>query len=134
MAETFGVFGYAFCDFGDDFVCVDTNGEEVSSAMVASIDNSQGSETLVTCLDEGRHGLEDGDYVSFAEVGGMPALNAAEPRPVKVTGPYTFSVTGCEGMGTHTNGGIVTQVRQPKRIALPPSSPLRGLLSPHRSA
>jgi ubiquitin-activating enzyme E1 len=110
------VFGYAFCDFGDAFVCVDTNGEEPSSAMVASIDNSQ-EETVVTCLDEARHGLEDGDYVSFTEVGGMDALNAAEARPVKVTGPYTFTVTGCCGMGKHTNGGLVHQVKQPKTIA-----------------
>lgn len=35
--------------------------------MVASIDNS-GSETVVTCLDEARHGLEDGDCVTFSEV------------------------------------------------------------------
>merc|ERR1719160_1234583 len=32
LAETFGVFGYAFCDFGEQFVCVDTNGEEAHSA------------------------------------------------------------------------------------------------------
>ena len=34
LAETFGIFGYAFCDFGEQFVCVDTNGEEAHSAMV----------------------------------------------------------------------------------------------------
>ena len=116
MAETFGVFGYTFCDFGDAFVCVDANGEEPHSAMVASIDNSN-FETVVTCLDEARHGLEDGDYVAFSEVGGMEALNGAEARPVKVTGPYTFTVTGCEAMGTHTLGGIVHQVKQPKTLA-----------------
>merc|ERR1719421_2102054 len=47
----------------------------------------------------------------------MEALNAAAPRPVKVTGPYSFTVTGCEGMGTHTIGGIVSQVKQPKQLA-----------------
>ena len=116
MAETFGVFGYAFCDFGDEFVCVDSNGEEpIAGVMVASIDNS-GAETVVTCLDETRHGFEDGDYVIFTEVGGMDALNAAEARPVKVTGPFSFTVSGCEGMGTHTTGGLVHQVKQKKII------------------
>jgi len=119
LAETFGVFGYTFCDFGDAFVCVDDNGEEPSSAMVASIDNSM-EEAVVTCLDEARHGLEDGDYVSFSEVGGMEALNSAPARPVKVTGPYAFTVTGCEGMGAHTRGGMVQQVKQPKTIAFKP--------------
>jgi len=116
LTETFGVFGYCFCDFGDGFTCVDTNGEEPSTAMVASIDNSS-AETVVTCLDEARHGLEDGDYVSFTEVGGMEALNGAAARPVKVTGPYTFTIGGCEGLGTHTHGGIVHQVKQPKTVA-----------------
>ena len=45
-------------DFGDEFVCVDSNGEEpISGVMVASIDNS-GAETVVTCLDETRHGFD----------------------------------------------------------------------------
>ena len=41
----------------------------------------------------------------------MEALNSAPPRPVRVTGPFTFTMTGCEGMGSHTLGGIVHQVR-----------------------
>ena len=30
--------------------------------------NFQESEGVVTCLDETRHGYEDGDYVTFEEV------------------------------------------------------------------
>ena len=80
LSETFGVFGYTFCDFGNGFVCVDTNGEEPTSAMVASIDNSNadmGGETLVTCLDEARHGLEDGACVPPAAA--TAAAAAAAP-------------------------------------------------------
>ena len=85
LSETFGVFGYTFCDFGDGFVCVDTNGEEPTSAMVASIDNSNadmGGETLVTCLDEARHGLEDGACV--------PPAAAATARTRSTHPPLTF--------------------------------------------
>jgi ubiquitin-activating enzyme E1 len=114
--QTFGVFGYAFCDFGDEFVCVDVNGEEPVSSMIATVDNST-FPAVVTCLDDARHGLEDGDYVEFREVGGMDALNEAAARPVKVLGPYTFSVEGLEAMGAHTQGGIVTQVKQKKVLA-----------------
>ena len=120
LAETFGVFGYAFCDFGEQFVCVDTNGEEAHSAMVEKIETLEGGETVVRVLDDTRHNLEDGDCVTFAEVGGMDELNGCEPRPVKVTGPYTFTMTGCEGMGAHTLGGIMHQVKQPKTIAFKP--------------
>jgi hypothetical protein len=41
---------------------------------------------MVTCLDETRHGLEDGDFVTFTEVKGMEQLNGCEPRKVTVKG------------------------------------------------
>ncbi len=50
--------------------------------MIASITQEENS--VVTCLDETRHGFEDGDHVTFHEVQGMPALNACEPRKIKV--------------------------------------------------
>lgn len=40
----------------------------------------------MTCLDETRHGLEDGDFVTFTEVKGMEQLNGCEPRKVTVKG------------------------------------------------
>lgn len=40
----------------------------------------------MTCLDETRHGLEDGDFVTFTEVKGMDGLNNSAPRKVKVLG------------------------------------------------
>lgn len=115
LAETFGVFGYTFCDFGDEFVVVDANGEEPTSSMVATIDNSV-EPAVVTCLEDTRHGLEDGDYVRFTEVGGMAALNEAEARPVAVINPHSFKVNGIGGMGSHTNGGLIMQVKQNKTV------------------
>jgi len=41
---------------------------------------------VVTCLDESRHGYEDGDYVSFTEVQGMTEVNSHEPFKIKVLG------------------------------------------------
>ena len=63
---------------------MDTNGEAPLSVIVASIGNDK--DGVVTCLDEIRHGLEDGDHVTFSEVGGMTELNGCAPRPVKVLG------------------------------------------------
>ena len=70
----------------------------------------------MTCLDETRHGLEDGDFVTFAEVQGMEELNACEPRKVSVKGPYTFSIGDTSGLGGYVRGGIFTQVKMPKMI------------------
>lgn len=73
-AWTHGLFGGIFCDFGPDFVVVDPTGETPTSGILAGIDE----EGLVTALDESRHGLEDGDYVTFSEVQGMEGINGAE--------------------------------------------------------
>jgi len=70
----------------------------------------------VTCLDETRHGLEDGDFVTFREVQGMEELNGCEPRKVSVKGPYTFSIGDTTGLGEYNTGGIFTQVKMPKII------------------
>ncbi|TFY80751.1 hypothetical protein EWM64_g3261 [Hericium alpestre] len=110
--ETRGLFGSAFNDFGPKFTCVDPTGEQPLTGMIVSVDKDK--EGLVTCLDETRHGLEDGDYVTFSEVQGMEELNGCEPRKVTVKGPYTFSIGDTTGFGDYKSGGIFTQVKMPK--------------------
>ncbi|KAJ2725602.1 E1 ubiquitin-activating protein [Coemansia sp. D1744] len=109
--ETRGLFGYTFNDFGKDFVVVDPTGEEPLSGMVANIE--QAEEGVVMCLDETRHGLEDGQFVTFSEVQGMTELNDCEPRKVKVIGPYTFSIGDTRGLSAYTRGGLFKQVKMP---------------------
>jgi ubiquitin-activating enzyme E1 len=67
-------------------------------------------------LDETRHGLEDGDFVTFTEVQGMTELNGCEPRKVAVKGPYTFTMGDTSNLGDYKTGGIFTQVKMPKII------------------
>ena len=45
---------------------------------------TQEEEGVVAALDEVRHGLEDGDYVTFSEVEGMTELNGCKPMKIKV--------------------------------------------------
>lgn len=113
-AETRGLFGSAFNDFGPEFTCVDPTGEQVLSGMIVSV--AKDGEGLVTCLDETRHGLEDGDYVTFSEVKGMEELNGCEPRKISVKGPYTFTIGDTSGLGAYISGGLFTQVKMPKII------------------
>lgn len=114
IADTKGLFGQLFCDFGADFIVSDTNGEQPISNMVASV--TKDTEGVVTCLDETRHGMEDGDYVAFSEVQGMVELNGCEPRKIKVLGPYTFSIGDTSSFTNYVRGGIVTQVKMPKTV------------------
>ncbi|KAM0350092.1 hypothetical protein ACHAPU_003255 [Fusarium lateritium] len=112
MADTFGLFGSVFCDFGEKFTVIDPTGETPLSGIVAGIDE----EGLVSALDETRHGLEDGDYVTFSEVEGMETLNGAEPRKITVKGPYTFSIGDVSGLGQYKRGGMYTQVKMPQIV------------------
>jgi len=102
----------------------------------------QDAEAMVTCMDETRHGLEDGDFVTFEEVAGMTDLNGCEPRKITVKGgssrrapprvkshksrplpsfflhlgPYTFTIGDTTGLSKYTAGGVFTQVKMPKII------------------
>ncbi|XP_013411882.1 ubiquitin-like modifier-activating enzyme 1 [Lingula anatina] len=118
VADTRGLFGQIFCDFGEQFVVSDTNGEQPVSNMISAITKDKNA--VVTCLDESRHGYEDGDYVTFSEVQGMTELNDSEPRKITVLGPYTFSIGDTTGMSDYTRGGIVTQAKMPKTVHFKP--------------
>ncbi|RKF74671.1 Ubiquitin-activating enzyme E1 1 [Golovinomyces cichoracearum] len=113
VSDVHGLFGNIFCDFGRDFVVTDPTGETPVSGIVAGIDETG----LVSALDETRHGLEDGDYVTFTELVGLEALNSTLPRKVTVKGPYTFSIGDISDLGQYVKGGIFTQVKVPKKIS-----------------
>ncbi|KAJ3116694.1 SPS-sensor component ptr3 [Phlyctochytrium bullatum] len=118
VADVRGLFGMAFNDFGSDFVVHDQTGEEPVSGMIAAVE--KGTDAVVACLDEHRHGLEDGDYVTFSEVKGMEQLNGCEPRKVTVTGPYTFKIGDTSSFDSYVTGGIFSQVKQPKSLKFLP--------------
>ncbi|KAJ6144673.1 Ubiquitin-activating enzyme [Penicillium chermesinum] len=118
VTDTFGLFGYLFNDFGKNFTVGDPTGEEAVSGIVAGIDESG----LVSALDETRHGLEDGDFVTFTEVKGMEGLNGSAPRKITVKGPYTFSIGDVSGLGSYKGGGLYSQVKMPKFVDFQPLS------------
>ena len=118
VASTAGLFGQIFCDFGNEFTCIDTTGEQPLSVMVAFVSNDQ--EAVVSCLDETRHGFEEGDYVTFSEVQGMTELNNCQPMKIKVLGPYSFSIGDTTGFSAYERGGYAKQVKMPQKFAFKP--------------
>eukprot|EP00092_Neocalanus_flemingeri_P019802 GFUD01021446.1.p1 GENE.GFUD01021446.1~~GFUD01021446.1.p1 ORF type:complete len:1086 (+),score=319.56 GFUD01021446.1:394-3651(+) len=117
VADVRGLYAQIFTDFGPKFTVVDTTGETPITAMIASITKEENA--VVTTLDEARHGLEDGDVVMFTEVLGMVELNSKE-LPVKVLGPYTFSIGDTTSFNNYERGGVVLQVKQPKVVSFKP--------------
>jgi len=115
ITETRGLFAKIFCDFGESFTIFDIDGVQPIQTMIASITNDE--QGVITCLDETRHGFNDGDYVTFSEVQGMEELNGIKPLKINVLGPYTFSIGDTTNYGKYIRGGIATQVKMPKTIS-----------------
>uniref|UniRef100_A0A8U7P0G3 E1 ubiquitin-activating enzyme n=1 Tax=Corvus moneduloides TaxID=1196302 RepID=A0A8U7P0G3_CORMO len=101
VADTRGLFGQLFCDFGEDMVVSDANGEQPLSAMVSMV--TKGCPGEVTCLDEARHGFESGDFVTFTEVEGMEELNRCGPVEIRVLGA---PARGARGARAPCLGGL----------------------------
>jgi ubiquitin-activating enzyme E1 len=138
-AETRGVFGSVFCDFGENHIVLDPNGEPPFQQMIASVTRDKPG--VVTILDDRRLQLETGDFVKFTEVRGMTQLNNTPPRPITVlgtparlcsyfsswtlakqgggrflSGPYTFSIEDTTGYDEYLSGGFVVEVKPPKTL------------------
>lgn len=50
----------------------------------------------------------------------MTELNGCKPRPIKVLGPYTFSIGDTRSFSKYVSGGNVTQVKMPKYVNFKP--------------
>ncbi|XP_041047447.1 ubiquitin-like modifier-activating enzyme 1 [Carcharodon carcharias] len=117
-ADTKGLFGQLFCDFGEEFIVTDLTSEEPQHAMVAWITKDNPGQ--VTCLDDVVHGFHSGDYVTFSEVQGMTELNNCEPIKVQVNGPYSFSIGDTSHFSDYEKGGMVTEVKIPQKLMFKP--------------
>lgn len=112
-----GVFGSIFCDFGETFSVTDKDGNPPASSQVESI--LPASPTVVKVLeDQGRHGLETGDFVTFARLNGTGVQEGVEYK-VNVTGPYTFELEGVDTSSQEEaiTQGYITQVKKPIQVS-----------------
>ncbi|KAI0237342.1 Ubiquitin-like modifier-activating enzyme 6 [Lamellibrachia satsuma] len=109
-ADVYGVFCWAFSDFGATFEVIDATGEEPKQCFISHI--TKANPGVVSTLENRMHHLESGDMVTFKEVKGMTSINGMTCR-VEVLTPYTFTVCDTSGadFAPHEGGGIATQVK-----------------------
>lgn len=117
VAQSRGLFGQIFCDLGNNFTVYDTNGENPISVMISGITKEKSG--IVACVEDARHGFEDGDVVRFSEVKGMTEINGREYK-VRVTGPCQFAIGDTTTFTDYIDGGLATQVKQPKVMNFKP--------------
>ncbi|EFA81095.1 hypothetical protein PPL_05931 [Heterostelium album PN500] len=110
-ADTSGLLGWVFADFGANFTVYDKNGEDLKETFISSISNAPSA--IVTCMEGQMHGLESGDLVKFREIQGMTELNE-QTFKVEVLNPYSFSIDcNTTNYSIYSRGGIISDVKQP---------------------
>ncbi|NXC75673.1 UBA1 enzyme, partial [Anhinga anhinga] len=115
VADTKGLAGQLFCDFGERFVVDDPAEGDPVCAVVQHI--SQGNPGVVTCMgaeDSRGHLFCDGDLVTFSGVEGMTELNGREPVPVHVLDAFRLEIGDTSSFSPYCRGGLVSQVRLPQ--------------------
>ncbi|CAF1335638.1 unnamed protein product [Rotaria sordida] len=113
IANTKGLFGQIFCDFGEKFEVLDTNGETPITQVVTEI--SRDDIGVVFMSTDTRHGFEDGSYVTFQGVQGMTEVNDHEFK-ISAPSPYTITIGDTSKFGTYEGGGTVTEVKKSQEV------------------
>lgn len=67
---------------------------------------------MVYLHDEKRHGLSDGDTVTFREVKGMEEINGQHFK-ITVKSPDSFTIGDTSGFSPYLSGGIAVEVKVP---------------------
>ncbi|CAB1353379.1 unnamed protein product [Coregonus sp. 'balchen'] len=106
-----------FCDFGEEFEVLDTDGETPGSAMIDHI--TKADPGVVTCIEQ-RHGFVNGSSVSLSEVYGMTELNSYGPVDIKFLSPDSFSICDTSSFSEYEKGGVATEVKKSKILTFKP--------------
>ncbi|CAF3464770.1 unnamed protein product [Rotaria sp. Silwood1] len=113
IANTKGLFGQIFCDFGEKFEVLDTNGENPITQVITEI--SRDDVGVVFMSMDARHGFEEGSYVTFHGVQGMTEVNEHEFK-ISVPSPFTITIGDTRKFGIYEGGGTVIEVKKPHEI------------------
>ncbi|XP_063465643.1 ubiquitin-like modifier-activating enzyme 7 isoform X3 [Symphalangus syndactylus] len=127
-ADTRGLVGQLFCDFGEDFTVQDPTEAEPLTAAIQHI--SQGSPGILT-LRKGAntHYFRDGDLVTFWGIEGMVELNDCDPRSIHVREDGSLEIGDTTTFSQYLRGGAITEVKRPKTVRH--KSLDTALLQPH---
>jgi len=74
LTQTLGLYGYVFCDFGDEFKIHDTDGERTNNFIVSDIEKEVNAEDpskshiVVFCHEDKWHTFSDESFVKFREL------------------------------------------------------------------
>ncbi|KAL5107445.1 Ubiquitin-like modifier-activating enzyme 6 [Taenia crassiceps] len=113
-ANTIGVFGNVFCDFGSNIKFGPPDEEPPSTFFIESIENAEKPKLVIRGSDQ--HKLSGGGLVTFHEVAGMEELNGQIVQ-VKEISPRVLELdVDTRNFGKFTGNGLATEVKQALEI------------------
>ncbi|XP_030888228.1 ubiquitin-like modifier-activating enzyme 7 isoform X4 [Leptonychotes weddellii] len=119
VADTRGLVGQLFSDFGEDFTVQDPTEAEPLTAAIQHI--SQGSPGILTLRKEAdARYFHDGDLVTFSGIEGMVELNGCDPRPIRVQEDGTLEIGNTAIFSRYLRGGAVTEVKKSETVSHKP--------------
>ena len=116
FSTLYGAAGFAFSDFGNDFIITDADGEETKSFIV--VNATQANPVIITVHEDKRHKFQDGDFIQFREVEGMTELNALPPTEIEVIDGYSFKLkVDGTAFSPYLRQGLVENIKVPKKVS-----------------
>jgi len=109
-ADTFGLSGKIFCDFGKEHTVSDVDGEEPQSGLIENVTNETNAK--ITCVKP--HNLTNANTVKLMDVKGLPELNGREFN-VKYVDRTIFSIEfDTTNLGKFGGSGEFVQTKHPQ--------------------
>ena len=97
-----GPFARIFNDFGDEFIVLDTDGEEVKERWIKEITKCEDGKIQIEVTE--RHDLADQDKVTITD---------ETAHEIEVISPVTFKIKDKTVLEKYTGNGKITQVKVP---------------------
>ena len=102
VANTIGLMGSIFCDFGNEFTVSDTDGETPSTGIIIQVQNGN-------YITHENHGLYVGDRVNIKIENSRDNLDEV----IKVIDKFTFKTKKCNLRDQLFSGSAFTQLKTP---------------------
>ena len=119
LSLEFGIYGFIFVDFGDEFKIYDESGEEAKEYLIDSITKEKEGKVFINTSLSGKINLTSNDLVSFKEVEGMTELNNCSPIKIRVNGDV-IEIGDTSNFSDYTCGGVLFNVKLPKTMNFEP--------------
>ena len=116
LSLEFGIYGFIFVDFGNEFIIQDETGEETKEYLIKNITKEKNGKVYINTNLSGNLKFTSNDLVSFKEIEGMVELNNSNPRQIKIKGE-TIEIGDTSQFSEYKSGGTIFNIKLNKKIS-----------------